>query len=323
MRLPLPALTIKLLILMFVVLPAGAQDSDLTGLAGQLARAINKTSKHPSAVVDFTDLQGNVTLAGRFFAEEMETALENSGVGIDLVDRTRLQLILQENKLASKEGLIDPATARKLGNIAGVQVLITGTITPLGDAIRLSVKALDTEDARVLAAVSTNVHTTPAIAQLLGQGTISNPEQPQTPKLQSLDYHQYRFDLLSCDRTGNTIECNFSVTDRSGDQDLSVFANCSNSTMRSRLIDTQGREIVAKVISMGSHQNPSWGCIATSTLVSGTGARATLTFEGVPADVVALALLEITCHEGSDPGFEFGQRFRIQFRNVPVSQKKY
>jgi len=219
----LPASTIGLLFMLLASLPVHAQESDLKSLAGELARAINKTSKHPSAVVDFTDLQGNVTLAGKFYAEELETALENSEVGIDLVDRTRLQLILQENKLASKEGLIDPATARKLGNIAGVQVLITGTITPLDNTIRLSLKALDTENARVLAAVSANVNMTPAIARLLNQQASSSAPLGQATSTQSAPSSQgattgvtgqigpFKVQIDGCRKEGYWLRCSGSL----------------------------------------------------------------------------------------------------------------
>ena len=84
------------------------------------------------AVVDFTDLQGQVTTLGRFLAEEFSAALTNSVAGFEIVDRTHLGVLLEENKLSST-GLIDPATARKLGKIAGADGLLTGTVTDLGD----------------------------------------------------------------------------------------------------------------------------------------------------------------------------------------------
>lgn len=51
-----------------------------------------------------------------------------------------LKSIIKENKL-SATGLIDPATARKLGKVAGVDALITGTLTPLrdGDVLNLEI----------------------------------------------------------------------------------------------------------------------------------------------------------------------------------------
>jgi hypothetical protein len=65
---------------------------------------------------------------------------------------------------------MDPQTARKLGQIAGVDALVTGTITPFGDSIRLSVKILDTATARVIGASSGDIAKTKAIEELLARG---------------------------------------------------------------------------------------------------------------------------------------------------------
>src|SRR5262249_33751886 len=97
-------------------------------------------------------------------------------------DRTHLRAILQENKL-SASGLIDPATARKLGQITGVEALVTGTITPFGDSVRVVIKVLDTETARIVAASSTEVAKTKTMEELLArdlsgqsnQATVSEP----------------------------------------------------------------------------------------------------------------------------------------------------
>lgn len=308
-----------------------AQEADFKALASDLAHTLGKTSKRPAAVIDFTDLGGNATLLGRYFAEELETALENTGGGIDLVDRTRLQLILQENKLASKEGLIDPATARKLGNIAGVQVLITGTITPLEGTIRLSVKALDTEDARVLAALAINIPESPAIAKLLSQGPAqttayaSGPSAQQDKAVQTVYYRQYRFDLRSCERAGASLDCNLWITNRSGDQDLSLYTRCDAYHPGSRLIDSDGRELPAAVVSIGSRQTTAGAtCAAKSTLVSGTRTRAKLSFQGFPADSSSIALLEIQCQEGPNENvFSDLARFKVQFRNISIDQTSF
>ena len=103
------------------------------------------------AVVDFTDLQGNVTELGRFFAQEISTSLAMEGKTFEVVDRTHLNSILAEHQLAEK-GIIDPETARELGKIAGVEILVTGTITPMGDYLRLNATVLDIETAKIISA---------------------------------------------------------------------------------------------------------------------------------------------------------------------------
>src|SRR5439155_19405416 len=142
-----------------------ALQREIPAVATTLASDIAASTKRSVAVVDFTDLQGNVTELGRFVAEELELGLVTAKKSFSLVDRTHLRVILQENKLSSS-GLIDPATARKLGQITGVEALVTGTITPFGDSMRLVIKVLDTETARILAASSTDIAKTRTIEEL-------------------------------------------------------------------------------------------------------------------------------------------------------------
>lgn len=148
---------------------AMAYEKEIKTLSSALSENIAKAGKRNIAVVDFTDLDGNVTKLGRFFAEEFSIALLSTARGFEVVDRTHLKTLLQEHKL-SATGLIDPAAARKLGQIAGVEALITGTITPFGESVRLSVKILDTNTAKLIGANTSDIPKTKAIEELLAQG---------------------------------------------------------------------------------------------------------------------------------------------------------
>ncbi len=148
--------------------PVSAYEKEIKAIATGMAEKIIKTGKKSVAVVDFTDLQGNVTELGRFIAEEFSASLLSAGEGFELIDRTHLQSLLKEHKL-STTGLIDPQTARKLGQIAGVEALITGTITPFGESVRLSAKILDAETAKVIGANTGDIPKTEAIKELLGK----------------------------------------------------------------------------------------------------------------------------------------------------------
>jgi TolB-like protein len=153
---------------------SSAYEKEIRALSSALAESISTSGKKSIAVVDFTDLQGNVTELGRFLAEEFSASLSESGRGFEVVDRTHLKSLLKEHQLA-QTGLIDPRTARKLGEIAGVQGLITGTLTPFGDSIRLSVKVLDTATAKVIGSSRGDIAKTKAIEELLARGVESVP----------------------------------------------------------------------------------------------------------------------------------------------------
>src|SRR5687768_8548459 len=105
--------------------PAVGYQQQIDAGARRIAEAMERASRKTVAVVDFTDLQANVTELGRFLAEQLSNALGSGGGTFDTIDRTQLRALLQEHKL-STTGLIDAQTARKLGQIAGAECLVTG-----------------------------------------------------------------------------------------------------------------------------------------------------------------------------------------------------
>jgi len=156
-----------------------AYEEEIKDISANMAKDIADAGKKTIAVADFTDLQGNVTELGRFLAEEFSVALAGAGTRFEVVDRIHLKSIIREHKL-SATGMIDPKTARKLGKIAGVQALITGMVTPFGDNVRVTVKLLDTETAKIIGASTANIAKTQAIEELLARGieTRSPYQQP-------------------------------------------------------------------------------------------------------------------------------------------------
>ncbi len=182
-------LVIMAIFLLFVLDSSflSAYEKEVRSISSALAENIAKAGKKMIAVVDFTDLQGNVTELGRFLAEEFSIAFAGSDKGFEVVDRTHLKSILAEHKL-SASGILDPQTAKKLGQIAGVDALITGAITPFGDSIRISVKVLDTSTARIIGASSGDIAKTKAIEELLAREVeAAEPVRQDTTKHNSSD----------------------------------------------------------------------------------------------------------------------------------------
>ena len=159
--------TVMLLVL-FVSAVAWGYEKEIEALSATMAEKIAAKGKKTVAVVDFTDLEGNVTQLDRFIAEEFSVALAGAGKGFRVIDRTNLKSIIKENKL-SATGLIDSATARKLGKIAGVDALVTGTLTPFGDNVHLTVKVLDSDTADIIDSAKSDFAKTSAIDELLGK----------------------------------------------------------------------------------------------------------------------------------------------------------
>jgi curli biogenesis system outer membrane secretion channel CsgG len=209
----------------FVVGPkCGAQD--FHPLASSVSQRISVSGRKSVAVTDFTDLDGNPTKLGRFLAEEFSNSLFSEAKGFDVIDRTHLKTILQEHKLATS-GLIDPATARKLGQIAGVETLVTGTLTPFEEYVRLSLKVLDTETAKIIAASTMDVPKTKTISDLIAsehgasntEGTStkgSDTSHREAPAVlpQGVTRDELLFLPRGCRDKGGAVACTFGVTNK-------------------------------------------------------------------------------------------------------------
>jgi curli biogenesis system outer membrane secretion channel CsgG len=144
-------------------------DVQLKPVVDKIVAGCSTAGAKRITVADFTDLQGQVTELGRFVAEELGGSLVEASPPFGVVDRANLRMIMAEHKL-SMSGLVNPDTAKKLGQIAGVDGIVTGTITPLGDTVRLAVKVVSTETATVMASGRTELAKTKALEDLLGRG---------------------------------------------------------------------------------------------------------------------------------------------------------
>ena len=168
--------------------------------------------------MDFTDLQGNITELGRFIAEEISADFAMTAKGFEVIDRNHLKTILTEHKL-SMSGLVDPNTVKKLGQIAGVDAIITGSVTPFGDSIRISCKVIATDTARMITAAKGDIAKTKAIEELLSRGIdtgqVSSSASSYVPSSAIKKIGRYNCDCKannSCKRTKITVMLDFLIT---------------------------------------------------------------------------------------------------------------
>ncbi len=147
-------------------------EASLNALARKLVLQLQSAGQKSATVLDFTDLQGQGTELGRFLAQELSDQLVAGAKTLSLVDRANLQYLLRENKL-SIEGLVDPQSTRKLGNLIGIDTIIMGTVTPLGTSVRLSVRAVAVETGKIVASQSTTVPAVGGLGEMYTRGLAS------------------------------------------------------------------------------------------------------------------------------------------------------
>ncbi len=304
--------------LSMLVSSAFGYEKEIEQLSSAMAEKIADKGKKTVAVVDFTDLEGNVTQLDRFIAEEFSVALAGAGKGFRVIDRTHLKSIIKEHKL-SATGLIDPEAARKLGKIAGVDALVTGTLTPFGDNVRLTVKVLDSETADIIDSAKSNFAKTQAIDELLGkeipaERAINTPTgvTEKVDAVMSQVVKDILFELKECKVSGNVLTCRVIVTNKKDDRNIRVYSN-SDDRRRSRMSDDLLNE--KNVSSIEFANKISNSSLVDHELVLGIKTRLNLIFEEIDKKAGRLTLLEIKCEEIAS-----GNEFKVQFRNIPISR---
>ena len=174
----------------------GGYEGALHLVAARLVSQLETAHQKSGTVLDFTDLQGQGTALGRFLAQELSDQLVSAAKIFSLVDRANLQYLLRENKL-SMEGLIDPNTSRKLGNMIGIDTVIFGTVTPTGQSVRLSVRAVAVETGKIVTSQSISVPLTAQLSELYTQGVAGSPSSSGITKREPPDIRgNFRSDSL-------------------------------------------------------------------------------------------------------------------------------
>jgi hypothetical protein len=95
-----------------------------------------------------------------------------------VLDRANLKKILAEHKLTST-GLVDPENAKKLGQFAGVDALILGTIIARGQKVSVTAKIITTDTAEIVGAAKAEFASDDATQRLITKPT-EKPKEEDT-----------------------------------------------------------------------------------------------------------------------------------------------
>ena len=291
------------------VLTEGIKD-----LATQIASSASKEKKQKIAVLPFRELDGKPTILGSFISEELVTDLIGAG-GFDVVERAMLDRLLGEIKLG-QTGVIDPETAKKVGKVASVDAIVTGSITDLQSYVALNCRLIDTQTGRVFGAAQTRIVKDDDVRKIMGAalpdpgGDGGQPPERPKPVLQQQRAGNLLFELKGCSLIGKLVKCEFLVTSSGEDVDASLYKRDS------RLFDTQGNEYHAGEAILGSSKCSEYCSAAGTRLASGIPARARLSFDDIPPETQRATLVELRGAQRTDHTTEYV----VQFRNVPLTR---
>jgi TolB-like protein len=172
--------TLCLIFFGFVLAQAQDMDTELSALSGQLAGKVKDQGKKKVTVLDFTDLQGTSSgELGKYIAEQLAVDLVMEKRDFSVLDRANLKKILAEHKLTAT-GLVDPDNAKKLGQFAGVDALIMGTIIPKNGTVSLTAKIITTDTAEIVGAAKAQFKSDETVQQLMSKPVTSTESAVDT-----------------------------------------------------------------------------------------------------------------------------------------------
>lgn len=107
------------------------------------------------AVIPFVESISNENDAfSNYFADELITAfIQESWGSLDIYERTQVNQLMEEAQFAAT-GMISEDTAVELGKMIGVDALVIGTFTKVGDRVRINSRLVVIETGQISAAVN-------------------------------------------------------------------------------------------------------------------------------------------------------------------------
>jgi hypothetical protein len=153
--------------------PADPLQAVVQGAAARIAAEIKGRSLGTG---EFRLVDGRLTEISVYLAEQFDVAMiQRSGsFGFEVINRSDLCQVIRENKLWIKDAF-DPALAQKLGNLKGVELLLSGRLADRGGQIAVSVRLVETASGKSVWADSLNVRSDPDLRRQLNNAAISDP----------------------------------------------------------------------------------------------------------------------------------------------------
>jgi len=164
---------LSLLLINSLAFGASNLESGVSEIGGKISKSMLTEGKKKIAVIEFSDLNDNVNNLGRFLAEELinELMKDKKDKGYEIVERRQLNKVLRQLKLSSS-GLLDPKSMKAVGKILNVDAIVTGSLTDLGNDIKVNARIISVESAKIIATASTKIPKVGSVATLMGQNSV-------------------------------------------------------------------------------------------------------------------------------------------------------
>ena len=146
---------------------ASSVDSSLDELASQIVERTSTEERPTIGISTFTHSDGTCTQLSNYVTEFIVDSLFNAGNGkIDIIERSQLSAIFREMELVF-DGTIAPDTAKKLGEIEGVDAVVTGSLIEFGEVVKIQSRLIGTSDGRLFATARSEFPSVGSVAKMM------------------------------------------------------------------------------------------------------------------------------------------------------------
>ncbi|TAE10390.1 MAG: hypothetical protein EAZ95_14895 [Bacteroidetes bacterium] len=296
-------------------------DKEISEIANQVTNRMGNLNVKNIAVVDMTNSDEiTVSKLGKYLAKEIAYSLTNiPNKKFDIIDRSRVNILMKEVGLEGK-GLLDAESKPKLGKIKGIDAVLVGNITDLGNSVRIFLNILQLETASTLASVKGDISKTQTIIDLMKnegespckdcppQPDEEKPKLPPPPPIATHGQYDIIVELLDCVQTGTSVELSMRIKSK---HDRRIGIYISN---RSQIFDLDANEYYPNKAKIADAVGGTDG-VVQKLLVANLPTKASMNF--TVNNQKHLKFPKISLHIFGD-GFA---SYDAIFRDVPVRQK--
>jgi len=100
--------------------------------------------------LDYLNKTGAGDPMGKMISEFLTTAAVNTAA-FNIAEREQLAKVLKELEL-NQTGIINEGEAREIGRMVGAEVILTGSVSRIGNAMRIDARFIDVESGNIIAA---------------------------------------------------------------------------------------------------------------------------------------------------------------------------
>lgn len=147
----------------------GTLEDGMKDLAQQIVNNSVANGKKSIAISSFQHINGDQSELSNYLSDELVLKLFSvPDANLEIIERGQLNQIFKEMQFSMTD-VVDSKTIQKLGKLHGVGALVLGSITEMGESIRVNARLIDTETGRVFSAAGTTISKTATIAELLSR----------------------------------------------------------------------------------------------------------------------------------------------------------